>query len=81
MGLVIHHLNTNSSTATITETTELTINGTCAPKLSHKIPVRKEPNMIAKLESIVSMPIADPRNSSGTKSETQALETPSVAEA
>ena len=54
------------------------INGICEPNLSHKTPVKNEPNIIAKLESIVSKPIAEPRCSFGIKSEIQALETPSV---
>jgi hypothetical protein len=63
--------------------TKLTIadnkNGTVEPNSSHKNPAVNEPSIIAKLESIVSNPIADPRLSSGTKSETHALEMPSVA--
>ena len=53
-------------------------NGICEPNLSHRIPVKKEPSMIEKLESIVSNPIAEPRCSLGIKSEIHALETPSV---
>lgn len=53
-------------------------NGIDEPNLSHKTPVRKEPIIIAKLESIVSKPIAEPRCSFGIKSDIQALDTPSV---
>ena len=67
----------------ITPITKLTIadikKGTVDPNLSHKNPAVNEPTIIAKLESIVSSPIAEPRLSSGTKSETHALEIPSVA--
>ena len=53
-------------------------NGTDEPNLSHKTPVKNEPSIIAKLDSIVSKPIAEPRCSFGIKSEIHALETPSV---
>jgi hypothetical protein len=53
-------------------------NGISDPYLSHKTPVKKEPIIIEKLESIVSKPIAEPRCSFGIKSEIHALETPSV---
>ena len=46
----------------IKETTDEIRNGTCDPKLSHKTPVKKEPNITAKLDSAVSKPIAEPRN-------------------
>ena len=55
--------------------------GTWEPKWSHNIPVRKEPAIIAKLENAVNRPIAEPRCSSGIRSETQAFETPSVDDA
>lgn len=56
-------------------------NGIIEPNLSHKTPVKNEPSIIAKLESIVSNPIAEPRCASGIKSEIHAFETPSVAAA
>ena len=59
-------------------TTAETRNGTEEPNLSHKIPVKKDPSITEKLESIVSKPIAEPRCSSGIKPDTQALEIPSV---
>ena len=47
----------------IKATKQLTIEeirkGTEEPNLSHKTPVKKEPNINAKLESIVRSPIAD----------------------
>ena len=54
-------------------------NGIVEPNSSHKNPAVNEPSIIAKPESIVSKPIAVPRLSSGTISETHAFETPSVA--
>ena len=59
-------------------TTAESKNGTEEPNRSHKIPVKKDPSIIEKLESIVSNPIAEPLCSSGIKSETQAFEIPSV---
>jgi hypothetical protein len=58
--------------------TEEIMNGRTDPKLSHNMPVKTEPDITARLESIVKNPIADPLNSSFTRSETQALVTPSV---
>ena len=48
------------------------------PNRSHKMPVKKEPNIVERPESIVSNPIAVPRCSLEIKSEIQAFETPSV---
>ena len=48
------------------------------PNLSHKNPVIKEPDINARLVVIVKIPIAEPRCSSGIKSDTQALAIPSV---
>ena len=51
--------------------------GTDGPKASQSTPVINDPDMIAKLDSIVSNPIADPLFLSGTRSETHAFTTPS----
>jgi hypothetical protein len=56
-------------------------NGTEEPNISHKTPVKNDPSIIAKLDSIVSNPIAEPRCSLGIKSEIHALATPSVVAA
>ena len=52
--------------------------GTDEPNLSHNTPVKKEPNIKAKLDNIVNRPIAEPRFSSAIRSDTQAFATPSV---
>lgn len=57
---------------------EETRNGIVEPKASHNNPVNNEPSIIAKLESIVSKPIAVARLWSGIKSDTQAFAIPSV---
>ena len=70
-------------TKIITPIIKLTIadskNGTVEPNSSHKNPAVNEPSIIAKPESIVNNPIAVPRLSFATISETHAFETPSVA--
>ena len=53
-------------------------NGTEDPNISHKTPVKKDPSIIEKLDSIVKRPMAEPRCSFGINSETHAFETPSV---
>lgn len=53
-------------------------NGICEPKLSQRMPAKKVPPIIAKLESIVKSPIAVPLSSSEIKSAIHAFVIPSV---